>query len=187
MSEPISALAGARYSGMVDLADAGLQGMITLRADLAEPAVAAALEAATGCALPGVRRIAMGPRGKVAWMSPDELLVMVDYDRAAAVVAELEAALDGIFATVANVSDARATIVISGAQARDVLAKAMPVDFSDFAVGELRRSRAAQVAAAVWREEGDRWGLVCFRSVAGYLWGTLATLAQPGGEVGFYR
>ena len=48
MSDAVSALAGVRASGMVDLADAGLQWMITLRGDLSSGALADAVRAATG-------------------------------------------------------------------------------------------------------------------------------------------
>ena len=99
----------------------------------------------------------------------------------------LETALAGAFATVADVSDARAMIHLTGPQGRDVLAKLCPVDFADFAVGELRRTRAAQVAAALWRTGPESWSLICFRSVAAYLWEALATVSQPGGEVALYR
>ncbi|MCB1409331.1 MAG: sarcosine oxidase subunit gamma [Rhodobacter sp.] len=187
MSDAVSALAGVRASGMVDLADAGLQGMITLRGDLSSATLAEAVRSATGADVPARRRVATGSTGQALWMSPDELLLIVPYAQVGATVAALETALADEFAMAANVSDARAMVAITGAQARDVLAKLCPVDFSDFAVGELRRTRAAQVAAAIWREGEDDWRLVCFRSVAGYVWGALATVAQPGGEVGLYR
>lgn len=187
MSEAVSALAGARFSGLVDLADAGLVGMITLRGDLSSPALIGAVEAATGCAMPRQRRLTIGARGKVAWMSPDELLVMVDYPRAPQVEGELAQALKDTYAFAASVSDARAMITLTGAQSRDVLAKVCPVDFTDFAVGEVRRTRAAQVAAAIWREDMDRWTLVCFRSVATYVWDLLRTVSLLGSAVGYYR
>ena len=187
MSEPVSALKGARALGMVDLADAGLAGMITLRGEFASGELAAALMAETGCAVPERRRVTTGARGKVAWMSPDALLVIVEYSRAGAVAQGLNTALKAGFFTAANVSDARAMIRISGGQARDVLAKVCPVDFSDFSVGEVRRTRLAQVAAALWRDEPDHWTLVCFRSVAPYAWSVLETVSRPGGEVGLYR
>lgn len=187
MSKAVSALKGAKAHGLVDLADAGLGGMITLRGDLASPLLAEALLAQTGCAVPDQRRLTTGARGKVAWMSPDELLVMVDYARADQVAQGLGVALAGGFFTAANVSDARAMVTITGAQARDVLAKVCPVDFQEFAVGQVRRTRLSQVAAALWRESDDVWTLVCFRSVAGYVWGVLDTVSKPGGAVGLYR
>ena len=183
MSKAVSALNGARAHGLVDLADLGLAGMITLRGDLSSPLLAEVLLDQTGCAMPDRRRLSTGARGKVAWMSPDELLVLVDCTRADAVAAALNTALAGGFFTAANVSDARAMVSISGPQARDVLAKLCPVDFADFAVGQVRRTRLAQVAAALWREDQDRWTLVCFRSVATYVMGLLTHSAQPGSEL----
>ncbi len=185
MSDTISALAGARASGMVELAEAGLQGMITLRG--APGDVAGAVQSVLGADLPGQRRLGAGPGGQVLWMSPDEWLLLVPYAAVRDTVAALETALAGAFATVADVSDARAMIHLTGPQGRDVLAKLCPVDFADFAVGELRRTRAAQVAAALWRTGPESWSLICFRSVAAYLWEALATVSQPGGEVALYR
>jgi len=187
MSEAISAMPHAAYSGLVDLAEAGLTGMITLRGDLASDKLAAAVLATTGAAIPAVRRIETGASGKAAWMSPDELLLIVAYDQAADVVAALDTALAGEFATAADVSDARMMVSINGALSKDVLAKLCPVDFKAFAVGEVRRTRAAQVAAALWQDEENSWSLVCFRSVGQYVWDLLATVSQPGGEVGLYR
>ena len=43
MSDPLSALAGARYAGLATIEEAGLQGMITLRGDLKEDTCAAEL------------------------------------------------------------------------------------------------------------------------------------------------
>lgn len=187
MSEAISALAQNSYSGLVDLADAGLTGMITLRGDLASLKLAEAIKEATGAKVPGVRRIETGGSGQAAWMSPDEVLLIVAYDRVASIVAGLNVALTGDFAVAADVSDARAMVTIKGPLARDMLAKVCPVDFQQFAVGEVRRTRAAQVPAAIWRSDEDSWSLVCFRSVGQYVWDLLATVSKPGGEVGLYR
>lgn len=187
MSEAISALAGVRYRGLVSVTEAGLRGMITLRGDLSSAALAGALRSVIGAAMPGQRRISTGDRGSVAWMSPDELLVMVDYADAAMSAQALQAALGAEFATVADVSDARAVFTLTGPQSRDVLAKICPVDFATFRAGEIRRTRAAQVAVAMWCSDQDEFTLVCFRSVAHYVWDLLTTVARPGGEVALYR
>jgi sarcosine oxidase, subunit gamma len=187
MSETVSALAGAQYSGIVDLSEPGLTGMITLRGDLGSAKLAEAVRAATGASLPGVRRIETGASGQVAWMSPDELLLVVDYARAPEVIAAFDVAMQDEFVTVADVSDARALLTVTGPHARDVLAKICPVDFAGFEIGEIRRTRAAQIAAAVWRQSETEWRLVCFRSVAGYMWDLLQTVSQPGGEVRYYN
>jgi len=166
-------------------------GMITLRGDLASADVAKAVRAATGCDLPLQRRILLeGERG-VAWMSPDELLVLVPYADAGATVSKMRAALAGVHHLVVDVSDARAMFSVtgtSGIAAREVLAKLAPVDLSPhaFTPGMIRRTRAAQVPVAFWMTSEDAFRLICFRSVARYMLDLLTTSAAPGGEVGLF-
>lgn len=188
MSETVSALPGFHYSGLVNVNDAGPRGMITLRGDLSLPRLAEALDREVGAPLPERRKVSRGQSGAVAWMSPDELLIMADHARTpAALIAGLEAALTGEFVTLADVSDARAVFTVTGPQACDVLAKICPVDFATFQPFEIRRTRAAQVAAALIREDADTFTLICFRSVARYMADLLTTVCAPGGEVGLYR
>ena len=102
------------------------------------------------------------------WMSPDEYLLILPYGETAAAMAAIAAALKGAHHLAVVVSDARAVFRVEGAKADQVLAKLSPVDFATLGPKELRRTRAAQVAAAFWKE-GDGFTLVCFRSVAGYV------------------
>jgi sarcosine oxidase subunit gamma len=188
MSEPASALNGAVFEGYVRVAEAGLRGMITLRADLADARVAAAVRRVAGVEMPAVRRIALKAGRGAGWMSPDEVLILVPYAEAAATVAALAEALAGVHHLAADVSDARVSFRLEGAGVREVLAKLSPTDLAPgrFAAGELRRSRLAQVAAAFWEEEGG-FTVVAFRSVAGYVFEILRLSAMPGGEVGLWR
>lgn len=179
-----SALPGARYEGFVTVTEAGLRGMITLRGDLA--GLAGAIKDATGCAVPAQRRVERAGDKAVAWMSPDELLILCDYVDAPGLTASLTQALDGQFATVANVSDARAVFTVTGAQTGDALAKLCPVDFGAMTTGDIRRTRAAQVAAAIWVSGEGEMTLVCFRSVAQYMFDLMSRAAQPGSEPQLY-
>ncbi|MDR7124989.1 sarcosine oxidase subunit gamma family protein [Pseudotabrizicola sp. 4114] len=182
MSDPVSALSGASYDGFAAVREIGPLGMITLRAKTGTPGLEAAVQAATGCGLPAVRRIVRQGDCAAGWMSPDELLLVVPYADVAAALASIAAALQGQHHLAVDVSDARAVFRIEGAKADQVLRKLSPVDFDRLEPGELRRSRAAQVAAAFWAEDGG-FTLVCFRSVAGYVMGLLSTSARPGSEL----
>lgn len=186
MSEAVSALQGAVSEGFARVEETGVRGMITLRCDLASGALGKALTEVLGTEVPGQRRIVDGAGGRVAWMSPDELLILCAHDRAQAMVDELAAALGREHALVVNVSDARAVFAVSGTGAREVLAKLAPVDLSDeaFQPGEIRRTRLAQVPAAFWINQDGRFEIVCFRSVAQYVFDILRVSAEPGGEVG---
>ncbi len=135
-----------------------------------------------GVTRPEPRRIARGQDRACGWMSPDEYLILLPYDEAAAAEASLAQALSGRHHLVVNVSDARAIFRIEGAKADQVLRKLMPVDFDRLERNELRRSRAAQTAAAVWAED-EGFTLVCFRSAAGYVMGLLTHSAMPGSDL----
>lgn len=183
MSSPVSALGGTIYTGFVEISDAGLQGMITLRGDLASAAMKKAVKAATGTAIPAPRRIVGKEDRAAAWLSPDELLLLLPHAEAAATVAALGKALEGHHHLAADVSDARAMLRIRGARATEVLMKLCPVDFRALARDEVRRTRAAQVAAAFWQTDPAAITLVTFRSSARYLMDLLQTAAQPGSEL----
>lgn len=189
MSEPISALNGIRYDGLARVEEAGLQGMITLRGDLASKPVKAAVTAATGAKMPGQRGVAQGKTGTALWMSPDELMLLCPYDQVEAVLDQVTEALDGAHALAVNVSDARALFSVSGAAAREVLGKLCPVDLSPegFGLGSIRRSRMAQIPAALWLEDDQSFRVICFRSVADYAFNLLKVAAQPGSAVGIYQ
>jgi sarcosine oxidase, subunit gamma len=181
MSEPVTPLGAARYDGFATIQALGPTGMLTLRAKPDVAGLDAAL-AAIGLVRPAPRRIEIAGDRACGWMSPDEYLIVLPHDQATAAQAVLEQALAGQHHLVANVSDARALFRIEGDKADQVLAKLMPVDFARLAEGELRRSRAAQVAVAVWRQDGGTV-LVCFRSVAAYVMGILSHSAMPGSEL----
>lgn len=186
MSNSVSALQGvSNLGGIADVAEVGQRGMITLRGDFSNSKFKSALKKGLGCAIPEQRQVVTGKSGQVAWMSPDELLIMVSYPEAARIVAELQSALAGVHSLVVNVSDARAVFSVSGVEARDVMAKLAPVDFAKdaFQVGEFRRSRMAQVPAAMWLAGPDTFEIICFRSVAQYMFDLLSVAAQLGSEV----
>lgn len=186
MSEARSALAGASFEGIAKVQEAGLVGMISFRGDLGNAKVKAAVKAVAGAAIPKQRGVALAGETGVAWMSPDELLILVPHAEADAAVGKLNEALKGQHFMAENVSDARAVFTVTGAHAREVIGKLAPVDMSRFAEGEIRRTRFAQVAAAFWMHEPDAFTVVCFRSGAEYMFETLSVAAQAGSEVGVY-
>jgi sarcosine oxidase subunit gamma len=181
MSEPVSALGGASYSGFATIREIGPIGMITVRAKGLK-GLDKAVKSVVGTKLPGTRRIEISGDTACAWMSPDEYLLILPYSGVAAALASISAALKGEHYLAVDVSDARAVFRIEGDKAAEVLRKLAPVDFENLQPGELRRTRVAQVAAAFWHADGG-YTLVSFRSVAGYVMGLLTHSAQPGSEL----
>ena len=180
-------LDAAEAAGLATVREVPAPGMIALKGDLAS--LGPAVEAATGCAVPGMRGIVASVEARVAWMAPDEVLLVVPREDVAQTLGALGDGLAGTHHLAADVSDMRAVFRIEGADAavREVLAKLCPVDLAPgvFEPGEIRRTRLAQVPAAFWLEDGGAT-LVCFRSVARYAFDVLKGAAAEGGAVGYF-
>lgn len=182
MRDPVAPLGNASFDGFCKIREIGPLGMISLRAKPDVKELAKAVKAAVGTKLPAQRRIEIAGVNACGWMSPDEYLLVLPYAETGAAMAAIAKEMGAAHHLAAVVSDARAVFRVEGAKADQVLAKLCPVDFETLAEGELRRSRAAQVAAAFWKD-GDGFTVVCFRSVAAYMMGLLTHSAQPGSEL----
>jgi len=165
--------------------DLDLPGMVSLRGDLADPALIACVTGLTGAAMPAPLTITGGPRGQLAWMSPDELLIFAE--DAGGAVAAIAQALAGRHHLAADVSDMRSAWALGGASAREVLAKVVPVDLHPavFVPGTFRRTRVGQVAGAVWLGEDGTFRVIAFRSVGDYV-GALLRQSANDGAVGIW-
>lgn len=187
MSEPVTALNNASHmTGIAEIIEIGPLGMITLRGDLDSKHIRKAAIAVAGVDFPGARMCNCEGESGIAWMSPDELLVMCPYAEVPAALEKIHQAKDKHHALAANVSDARAVFQVKGPYAREVMAKLAPVDLdaSVFTPGMFRRTRMAQVPAAFWMRDDETFQVICFRSVAQYVFDLLKIAAQPGSEVG---
>lgn len=185
MNAPMNALGGASYDGLVRIEERPVQGMITLRGDLSSVAVKNAVTGVSGVDMPGQRQVAVVDGRGAAWMSPDELMIFVPYADADTAVATMTQHLSEEHSLVVNVSDARAMFRLSGAGVREVVAKLVPVDMAKdaFGPGQIRRTRFAQVAGAFWMVDDETVDVICFRSVAEYMFNLLKTAAAPGSAV----
>ena len=165
-------------SGAVLVATQRRVAMVTLKADLSNKTTRAALKKVFGGPVPAPRKVAKG----VAWMAPDELLIMVSEGTAPEdLVNRLHTEIKAP-ALAVDVSDARAVFTLKGNNAREVLAKGAPVDLSAdaFAQGDFRRTRLGQVAVAFWMEADDEITLVCFASLKQFMFDWLVNAAQKG-------
>jgi len=188
MSDIQLALGGATSDGLVKVEELAGQGMVTLRGDLSDKAIARAVKSVFGVGLPGQRGASLDGANGALWMSPDEALLLCSYDEAQTKADALAAKLSDAHALVVNVSDARSVFKLSGGLLREVLAKLAPVDMSPgaFEPGQVRRTRLAQVAAAFWMDDAHSARVVCFRSVADYMFGILSNAADENAPVRYY-
>ena len=144
--------------------------------------LAAAVAAATGCAIRRAAAHRVRRASAVAWMSPDELLLFWRPARAPHGRARSARRLPACITSWSTSPTPARVFRIDGPGAREVLARGAPVDLAPaaFGPGDFRRTRLGQVAAAFWMPEPDAFDLVCFRSVAGFVADWLDSAARPG-------
>ncbi|MGL6209409.1 MAG: sarcosine oxidase subunit gamma [Paracoccaceae bacterium] len=183
MSDPVSALGGATSIGFATIRDVGPLGMITLRAKADARGLKAAIKDCVGTEIPMQGQILHHGNCSAAWMSPDEYLLILPYAATDAALGNIAKAMDSAHHLAVIVSDARVTFRIDGEKADQVVAKLSPVDLPNLPEGTLRRTRVAQVSAAFWRQDRGIT-LICFRSVARYVFDLLALSAKKGSELG---
>ncbi|QPM89989.1 sarcosine oxidase subunit gamma [Pseudooceanicola algae] len=187
---PVNALNGAHFDGYVRVTEEPLRGMITLRGDLTDQSLRRVATAVTGCVMPDRRGISAQGEAAIAWMSPDELLVSLPLAETGAAMARFAADMSDPALSAVEVSHARSLFSLIGPDGlvREVIAKLAPVDMDPdaFAIGEIRRTHLGQVAAAFWCPVPGRIELVCFRSVAEYVFTILCDAAREDGIVGLY-
>lgn len=180
MSDPISATPDARYQGFAMVADTGPRGMIMVRG---EPATLAKAAKTAGPDMPKARAVTGKGDVSLAWMSPDEILVLCDYADAPALADKIEKALGADHSLVAVVSDARSVFRVEGDKADQVLRKLTPADMDALSQGEMRRTRIAQTAGGIWSPAPGVYEVMCFRSVGQYVFDLLANAAKSGSEL----
>ena len=189
MSETRMALGGASYeAGTTRITEIGGQGMITIRGDLDAPLLRKAAKKVTGVDFPGPGLCHSDGAKGLAWMSPDELLLFCPHAEVGDVLELLQTRFKDTHSLALDVSGARALFRVEGDRAREVLAKLAPVDLApeSFTPGMFRRTRLGQVAGAFWLDAEDAFHVICFRSVAQYVFDLLQDAARPGGEVGLF-
>ncbi|MFN0041590.1 MAG: sarcosine oxidase subunit gamma [Alphaproteobacteria bacterium] len=157
--------------------------LVNLRGDGADRGFLDRARQALGVDLPvEPNTVAEGTRHRVLWLGPNDWLVVAGEGENLA--AALDAALAGMHVSVTDNSDARAVVALSGARARDVLAKGCPLDLHVRAFGPMRcaQSRLAKVAVLIdQRDDTPSYDLYVLRSQARYLWRWLEDAASEYG------
>ena len=159
------------------------QGLINLRGDAADTAFVAAVEKAIKLAPPAAANTYAGKTAtRIAWLGPDEWLVVTRPDAAERTFKGLNKTLksEGMHAAVTSVGDARTCIRISGPCAREVLQKGCSIDLhpSRFGPGQCVQAIVSKVGVILLQtadgaKTGPTYELYVLRSFATFLWAWL--------------
>jgi len=161
-------------------------GMMTLRCDHSDTDIRQHIARSVGLDVPDTGKIISDADRSVAWMSPDELLIIGPMGTIPDLMATLDQDLAGTVCLLADTSSLRTLFRVTGPDIRDVLARETPTDLSPraFAPGDFRRTRFGQVAAALWLQTSDEARLACRASESDYV-ETLLSTSAAGQRVGY--
>ena len=146
-------------------------GMITFKGNLSDQKVRLGIKKLTGCEVPSITKISSKNGIAVAWMSYDELAIILKRDLVERMIDRLSQRMKNIHHLCVEVSDSRSCFQLKGKSWREVLAKGTPADVSPacFKQGDFRRSRLGNIAVAFWTTEDEVVNLICFRSVGMFM------------------
>jgi sarcosine oxidase subunit gamma len=157
-------------------------GKIDLRGDAADQAFLDAVKHAVGAAPPAdANTVATDGHNEILWLGPDEWLVVTPEDAQGAMEAALGEALAGRHVSVVDTTDARTTIRIHGAHAREVLMKGCPLDLHPRAFGPGRCAQSVIAKADVLihqRDDAPTYDIYVLCSFSRYLWDWLVDAAR---------
>jgi sarcosine oxidase subunit gamma len=140
----------------VQIRELPLRVQIDLRGDLGDPRFCDGVREALGVApalAPNTFTRASGVQ--CLWLGPDEWLIVAEPGPDAQPLARLEAALQDQRVSVVDVSASRTILELTGKRAREVLAKACPLDFHPraFRAGQCAQSNLARTQGLIALED----------------------------------
>jgi len=156
------------------------RGLINIRGDIQDAKFGAAIKKATRTDLPkqpnAVSGTAKGTH--IIWLGPDEWLVVTKPGGEERMVSSLTKSLDGLHASVTDISESRTVIGLSGTRALDILEKGCSLDLYPqvFTVGQCAQTRLSRANVILHHtgiakaKDVSFYELYVLRSFAGYLW-----------------
>lgn len=183
------ARAAASAETPVAMAERPFLAQLNVRGNAADAAFIAAAKSALGVDLPlAANTVASKGKLDVLWLGPDEWLVVSaagtdGFESEGALADKLRKAFEGQFVSVTEVGEARTTITISGARARDVIAKGCPLDLHPdvFGAGQCAQSHIARALTVLHCRGPETVDIHVLRSFAEYLWTWLEDGAREYG------
>jgi sarcosine oxidase subunit gamma len=133
-----------------------------------EDALREAIRFAYGIQLPDGAGRVEGKDIAFVWAGPDQWLAIAEREDGRDLEVELKAKLAGL-ASVVDQSDGRIVVRVSGAHARDLLAKGIPIDLHPraFKTGDVAITHASHIGVILWQtDEAPTYELALFRSYA---------------------
>ncbi len=183
--EALAADATLSGSTSVTFYERAFLGHINLRGDPRCSRFTSAAKRALSCALPlDANTYTEGEDIRACWLGPDEWLILCDGEHERARAEALRDALQGELAAVTEVGSGQTVVGVSGARARDVVAKGCPLDLHPrvFGPGRCAQSYLARAGMTILQiTAAPAFELIVRRSFADYVWRWLTDAAAEYG------
>ena len=157
----------------VEMGERAFWGHVNLRGDGTDEAFQAGVESVVGARAP-IEPNTVSRIGDmlIAWLGPDEWLVVSPPDVKDGLAAKLQEALTALHVSVNDISGGQTIIRLRGARARDLLNKGCPLDLHPraFGAGQCAQSHIAKSNALIIQvDDRPTYDVVVRRSFADYL------------------
>ena len=172
-------------SAGITLSERPFRATMTLRGDPGDAGVLAAVRAAAAVDLPLEPNTTQRAGSVTAlWLGPDEWLITAPAGEERVLVPALRASLGDRPAAVVDLTESRTVIAVSGAPARELLAKGCTLDLHPraFPAGACAQTGLARAGVLIHLvDETPTFEITILRSFADYLWAWLADAAREYG------
>lgn len=173
---------GAWLGTQTSVSERGFLGKLTVRGRVENSTFSAAVESVVGGKLPTVPNTStFAGTSIITWVGPDEWLIFTADGAEGKMQSALREALAGVHSAVVDVSDYYTVIRVSGARARDVLAKGCPLDLhpSVFQTGNCAGSLYNKATIRLLQmDDAPTYDIMVRWSYADYLWKHLVKAAE---------
>lgn len=157
-------------------------GKVNLRGDPGDQTFMHAVAGVIGAAPPVAANTAVkADKNSILWLGPDEWLIITPEGKQGVMEAALRSALESQHVSVVDGTDARTTIRLHGANARDVLMKGCPLDLHPrvFGPGQCAQSILTKADVLIHQlDDTPTYDIYVLCSFSRYLWDWLADAAK---------
>ena len=179
MSDAVSVVNGAQFDGAVQVRDAGLVGMVTMRGDLDSQELAKAVKSAIGLTLPDVGKHTGNAETGAFWIGRDQWMIEAPGRGDSDFAADLRAQAPK--ASVTDQTDGFVAFEITSAngapEIEALMAKLVNIDPDMLKPGGVTRTGLDHMSVFLIRRAGNALCVIGMRTLAGSLWHAIATAA----------
>jgi sarcosine oxidase subunit gamma len=176
---------GGHATAGVVLGESAHRTIINIRGDSNDPAFTGAVKTITGVDLP-VKANTVNQSGdtSILWLGPNEWWVVSLPDRSDALVPALRQAFQGQHTAVIDVSESRTVITVTGAKARDLLARGISLDLHPrvFGPGQCAQTGMAKANVVLHQlDDKPSYDIYVLKSFSDYLFRWSEQIAKDFG------